>query len=54
MRKVTPSPAGLTISARVRELREAEAQDRRDRQFAAIARLLRRAAEDSRRSDGRK
>ena len=54
MRKATPSPTALTISARVRELREAEAQDRRDRQIAAIARLLRRTAEASRRSDGRK
>lgn len=54
MRKASPSPTALTISARVRELREADAQDRCDRQLAAIARLLQRAAEASRRSDGRK
>lgn len=44
----------LTISAQVRALREADAEDRRDRQIAAIARLLQRAADDSRRADRRK
>lgn len=50
----SPSPAALAVTARVRELREAEEQDRRDRQIAAIARLLQRAAGDSRRAEGRK
>lgn len=54
MKTASPSPAALAVTARVRELREAEEQDRRDRQIAAIARLLQRAADDSRRADRRK
>jgi len=54
MKAASPSPAALAVTARVRELREAEEQDRRDRQIAAIARLLQRAACDSRRAAGRK
>lgn len=54
MKAASPSPAALAVTARVRELREAEEQDRRDRQIAAIARLLQRAAGDSRRAEGRK
>lgn len=49
----SPSPAALAVTARVRELREAEEQDRRDRQVAAIAKLLYRAAEQSRRDHRR-
>lgn len=41
-----PTPPVLSVSARVRELAEAEAMDRRQRQIAAVARLLRRAAEE--------
>jgi hypothetical protein len=44
----------LLITTRVRELAAAEATERRDRQIAAIAKLLRRSAEDSRRVHGRK
>jgi len=40
------TPPALSISGRVHELAEAEAMDRRQRQIAAIARLLRRAAEE--------
>jgi hypothetical protein len=39
-------PVPLSVSARVREPAEAEALDRRQRQIAAIARLLRRAVEE--------
>lgn len=49
-----PSPVALAVTARVRELREAEEQDRRDRQVAAIAKLLYRAAEQSRRRHRRR
>jgi hypothetical protein len=44
----------LLITTRVRELAAAEATERHDRQIAAIAKLLRRTAEDSRRVHGRK
>ena len=54
MKAASPSPAALAVTARVRELREAEEQDRRDRQIAAIAKLLYRAAEQSRRRHGRR
>jgi hypothetical protein len=53
MKAASTSPAALSVTARVRELREAEAQDRRDRQIAAIAKLLHRAAEQSRRAQRR-
>jgi len=41
---LSPLPSDLLITTRVRELTAAEAQERRDRQIAAVARLLRRAA----------
>lgn len=53
MKAASPSPAALAVTVRVRELREAEEQDRRDRQVAAIAKLLYRAAEHSRRNHRR-
>jgi hypothetical protein len=40
---LSPDPEGLLVSSRVRELAEAEARERRTRQIAAVARLLRRA-----------
>jgi hypothetical protein len=54
MKAASPSPAALAVTARVRELRQAEEQDRRDRQVAAIAKLLYRAAEQSRRRHRRR
>lgn len=54
MKATTHSPTQLTISAQVRELREADAKDRRERQIAAIAKLVYRAADESRRRQGRK
>jgi hypothetical protein len=53
MKAASPSPTALAVTVRVRELREAEEQDRRDRQVAAIAKLLYRAAEHSRRNHRR-
>jgi hypothetical protein len=37
-------PSSLSIRARVREISAAESRDLRDRQIAAVGRLLRRAA----------
>lgn len=54
MKAASPSPTALAVTARVRELREGEEQDRRDRQVAAIAKLLHRAAEQSRRRQRRR
>jgi len=54
MKAASPSPVALAVTARVRELREAEGQDRRDRQVAAIAKLLYRASEQSRRRHRRR
>ena len=41
---LSPLSTDLLITTRVRELAAAEAPERRDRQIAAVARLLRRAA----------
>lgn len=55
---LSPLSTDLLITTRVREFAAAEAQERRDRQIAAVARLLRRAAgsqgalEGSRYEDG--
>lgn len=51
---LSPLSVDLLITTRVRELAAAEAKERRDRQIAAVAKLLRRTAEDSRRVHSRK